>query len=466
MSNVLMNDECRERLKRGVNLAADVVAVTYGPKGNTVISGNHITKDGLTAVSWVHDEDPYVMMGVNLMKDIARKTVEVAGDGSTTSVLLAREIINNCTAEDIPDLKEGLKETIKYLNSIKSTVETDEDLLKIATISAGGDKEIGKLVASAFSKAGKDGLVTFTESDEVVDSVDYSPGFRIENGYASPGFVNTPQDTCELNDVFVYISDTKLEEAKQIVEIADNCIKKGKTLLLVAPDFDSEIYVFLQSNLNLLQSCCVISPSFKKMRSIMVKDMRILLGEKSICKKVVITNHDTTFLYDEMPKEADERITEIRTILEEGNLKDIELDFHKKRLANFTSGVATINIGGYSQFQIKEKLDRVEDAVRAVDCAVKEGYLIGGGMSLANFVSVNEDSINAKIKNILLFPFITIHKSGAFTKYEDLTMAALAQNLLEEGIIEPFLVTKTALENAINIATTILSCNCAINNNF
>lgn len=462
-NNVLMNDECRERLKRGVNLAADVVAVTYGPNGNTVISGNHVTKDGLTAVSWIHDEDPYVMMGVNLMKDIARKTVDVAGDGSTTSVLLAREIVNNCTKEDIPELKQGLAETIKYLNDTKQTVKTEEDLIKIATISAGGDKEIGKLVALAFSKAGKDGLVTFIESDEVTDSVDYSPGFRIENGYSSPGFINTPQETCELNNVFVYISDTKLEEVKQIVEIADTCIKKGKTLLLVAPEFDSEIYVFLQSNLNLLQSCCVISPAFKKMRSIMVKDMRILLGEKSLCKKVVITNHDTTFLYDEMPKEADERIEEIRKILEEGNLKDVELDFHKKRLANFTSGVATIKIGGYSQFQIKEKLDRVEDAVRATDCAVKEGYLIGGGISL--FYITTLQPFPTKFVNLLQFPFNTLF-ADKLKMDKCVKVVDIADQLTKDGVIEPFLVTKTALENAINIATTILSCECAINNNF
>ena len=468
MSNVLMNEECRERLKRGVNLAADVVAVTYGPEGNTVISGNHITKDGLTAVSWIKDEDPYVMMGINLMKDIAKKTVDVAGDGSTTSVLLAREIINNCSKEDIPYLKQGLQDTINYLNQIKHTVKSDEDLLKIATISAGGDKEIGKLVAEAFSKAGKDGLVTFTESDEVVDSIDYSPGFRIENGYSSPGFINTPQETCELNNAFVYISDTKLEEVKQIVEIADTCIKKGKTLLLVAPDFDSEIYVFLQSNLNLLQSCCVISPYFKKMRSVMVKDMRILLGEKSLCKKIVVTNHDTTFLYEKMPKEADSRIEEIRTILKEGNLKDIELDFNKKRLANFTSGVATINIGGYSQFQIKEKLDRVEDAVRAVDCAVKEGYLVGGGTSLYYVSTLLKNTDNKFIK-LLHWPFDHLLKSGIFNEFENdhtYKVVEIMEGLFTKGVIEPFLVTKTALENAINIATTILSCECAINNNF
>jgi len=458
-----MNDECRERLKRGVNLAADVVAVTYGPNGDTVISGNHITKDGLTAVSWVRDDDPYVMMGVNLMKDIAKKTVDVAGDGSTTSVLLAREIINKCTKKDIPDLRKGLETTINCLNDIKCTVKSDEDLLKIATISAGGDAEIGKLVAEAFSKAGKDGMVTFTESDEVIDSVSYSKGFRIENGYSSPGFVNTPQETCELEDVFVYISDTKLEEAKQIVEIADSCIKKGKTLLLVAPEFDSEIYVFLQSNLDLLKSCCVISPAFKKMRSIMVKDMRILLGEKSLCKKVVITNHDTTFLYDEMPEEANTRIEEIRKILEEGNLKDIELDFHKKRLANFTSGVATINVGGYSQFQIKEKLDRVEDAVRATDCAVKEGYLIGGGVSLMFVLSQHDFS--TPFRYLLKFPFCTLFDQK-YLEENHIYVLDIANKLEKEGVIEPFLVTKTSLENAINIATTILSCECAINNNF
>lgn len=449
-----MNEEAREKLITGVNLAADVAAVTFGPNGHTVISGNHITKDGMTAVSWIQDPDPFVMMGVNLIKDISKKTAEVAGDGTTTGSILAREVVNNCGKDDIALLKSDLKVIIDFLKKNRRFVKGYDDLLKIATVSANGDENIGKLVADAFTKAGKDGIVTFTEYDEVEDKVEFTDGFRIDNGYASSGFVNTPQNTCELNDVFVYISDTKLEEAKAISEIANECVKKGKSLLLIAPEFDSEIYVFLQSNLDLLKSCCVISPAFKKLRSILVNDMRILLGEKSLCSKVIITRNNTTFLCERKSEEINNKIEEIRNILDNGNLKDSELDFHKKRLANFTSGIATIYIGGYSQFEVKEKLDRVEDAVRATDCAVREGYLPGGGFSLE--IAANVENCSEKMKEILKVPRKLLNHN-----------IQTPQEAVKMGIIEPYIVTKTALENAVNIATTVLTCDCAIlQNNF
>lgn len=448
MKNVLMNGEARNKLIQGVNLAANVAAVTYGPNGHTVISGNHITKDGMTAVSWIQDDDPYVMMGVNLIKDVSKRTAEVAGDGTTTATLLSALIVNNFKSCNIPTLKEITKEVINKLKNKAKEVKSKEDLLKIATISANGDENIGSLVAEAFDKAGKDGIVTFTESDDVEDSVVFSDGFRIDNGMASPGFVNTPQGNCELNDVFVYISDTKLEEAAKIADIANECVKKGKSLLLIAPEFDTEIFVFLQTNVDIIKSCCVISPAFKKTRSILVKDMRILLGESSLCKKVIISQKNTTFICERNSSEIENRIQEIRNIIDKGNLKDTELNFHKKRLANFTSGISTIYVGGYSQFEVKEKMDRLEDAVRATDCAVKEGILAGGGTELFN---IAKDYDLDLIKLFLEYPSVELH-----------TTDKTPEDMYKLGVIEPYLVTKTALENAVNIATTILTCDCAI----
>ena len=448
MKNVLMNGEARNKLIQGVNLAANVAAVTYGPNGHTVISGNHITKDGMTAVSWIQDDDPYVMMGVNLIKDVSKRTAEVAGDGTTTATLLSALIVNNFKSCNIPTLKEITKEVINKLKNKAKEVKSKEDLLKIATISANGDENIGSLVAEAFDKAGKDGIVTFTESDDVEDSVVFSDGFRIDNGMASPGFVNTPQGNCELDDVFVYISDTKLEEAAKIADIANECVKKGKSLLLIAPEFDTEIFVFLQTNVDIIKSCCVISPAFKKTRSILVKDMRILLGESSLCKKVIISQKNTTFICERNSSEIENRIQEIRNIIDKGNLKDTELNFHKKRLANFTSGISTIYVGGYSQFEVKEKMDRLEDAVRATDCAVKEGILAGGGTELFN---IAKDYDLDLIKLFLEYPSVELH-----------TTDKTPEDMYKLGVIEPYLVTKTALENAVNIATTILTCDCAI----
>lgn len=445
MKKMLMYNECRQKLIEGVNLAADVVQVTYGPNGRTVICGDHITKDGMTAVSWVKDDDPYVMMGVNLMKDIAKRTADIAGDGTSTSVLLARQVINTCSAADVPLLKEGVVQVVESLKRRRQMVTTPTQLKTVATVSANGDTKIGSLVAEAFEKAGADGVVTYTESDDVEDSVSFCDGFRIDNGFAHPGFANTSQDNCELDNVFVYISDTKLSEVKEIIDIADTCMKKGKSLLLVAPDFDSEIYVFLQSNIEILRSCCVISPSFKKERAILVQDMRILLGEKSLCDKVIISSDSTIFLCNRDTEKVKERIEEIRNTLQYP-MNDYEMEFHKKRLANFTSGIATISVGGYSQFEIKEKLDRVDDSIRATECAVREGLLMGGGVALHG-ASHELDSKYEALKGVLRLPTELLQGTGV---------------KIDGEVIEPYLVVKTALENAINIAVTILTCDCAI----
>ena len=445
MKKMLMYNECRQKLIEGVNLAADVVQVTYGPNGRTVICGDHITKDGMTAVSWVKDDDPYVMMGVNLMKDIAKRTADLAGDGTSTSVLLARQVINTCSATDVPLLKEGVVQVVESLKRQRKMVVTPTQLRTVATVSANGDTKIGSLVAEAFEKAGADGVVTYTESEDVEDSVSFCDGFRIDNGFAHPGFANTSQDNCELDNVFVYISDTKLSEAKEIIDIADTCMKKGKSLLLVAPDFDSEIYVFLQSNLDILRSCCVISPSFKKERAILVQDMRILLGEKSLCDKVIVSSDSTIFLCNRDTEKVRDRIEEIRNTLQYP-MNDYEMEFHKKRLANFTSGIATISVGGYSQFEIKEKLDRVDDSIRATECAVREGLLVGGGIAL--YEASNElDRKYEALKGVLRLPTALLKGTGG---------------KIDGTVIEPYLVVKTALENAINIAVTILTCDCAI----
>jgi chaperonin GroEL len=283
MENVLFNEECREKLIKGINLAAKVAQVTFGPNGHTVLGGQHPTKDGMTAISWLYDSDPYVNTGINLMKELTAKTAEVAGDNTTTTALLANEIITKCNTSDSKQLKESLDLVIKYLQSQKRIIKSFQDLVNVATLAANGDEHIGELVAEAFAKVKEDGVVTFSESEDVFDRVDYSQGFRITNGFSSPKFINTPQGTCELTDVYVHISDTKMEEITEVVNIADKCMKMHKSLLLMAPDFDSEIYVFLQSNLDLLKSCTVISPAFKAHRDILVKDIKALLGDSQIC---------------------------------------------------------------------------------------------------------------------------------------------------------------------------------------
>lgn len=303
--NVKFGSDCRERIIAGVNLAANAVAVTYGPNGRNAIirtnEGVKITKDGYHTAMMVNDKDPYISMGIDIIQNICRKTAKDIGDGTSTSAILAREIVNKYQNTEDPiatsrKLQKYVSDVVEELRLHKKEITGIDDLVKVATVSANNDPVIGKLVAETFEKVGKDGIVTFEESEDVKDRVDYSEGFRIDNGYSSPYFINTPKGNCELENVMVYISDTKMEEVNKVVELADSAVRAKKSLLLIAPEFDSEILVFLSQNLELLKSCTVISPNHRNFREIMLRDMRELLGPSSTCKKVIITKNNTTFL--------------------------------------------------------------------------------------------------------------------------------------------------------------------------
>lgn len=462
--NVKFGSDCRERIIAGVNLAANAVAVTYGPSGKNAIirtnEGIKITKDGYHTAMMVNDKDPYISMGIDIIQDICRKTAKDIGDGTSTSAILARELINKYKDTEDPiatsrQLQEYVSEVIKELESHKRNAEGVDDLIKVATVSANNDPIIGKLVGETFEKVGKDGIVTFEESEDVKDRVDYSEGFRIDNGYSSPYFINTPKGNCELENVMVYISDTKMDEVKKVVELADSAVRAKKSLLLIAPEFDSEILVFLSQNLELLKSCTVISPNHRNFREIMLRDMRALLGPSSTCKKVIITKNNTTFLgCSSNAEEVNKIVTNIRHTLSEENLNEYDLSFFKKRLANFTAGIATIHVGGYSKVEMKERYDRIEDAVYATQAAMTDGVLAGGGTSFAEVF--NEEMCD---KNF--FDFLDLLKTPQRILR---TTGKTSEDMYNAGVIEPFLVTKTVLENAVSTASLVLTADVAILN--
>lgn len=459
--NVKFGSDCRDLLIEGVNLAADAVAITYGPNGRNAIiytnEGVKLTKDGYHTAMMVNDPNPYINMGIEMIQNICKKTAKDIGDGTSTSAILARELVNLYKDTTDPILtsrkiRHYSDLAINHLSSIRKEVNGYDDLKKVATVSANNDPVIGEIVAKAFQTVGQDGIVTFEESEDVKDKVDYSEGFRIGNGYSSPYFINTPKGNCELTNVLVHISDTKMEEVKQVIELSERCIKEKKSLLLVAPDFDSEILVFLSSNLDVLKSCTVISPNHRNFREIMLKDMRILLGDSSTCKKVIITKSNTTFLgCDSDTEKVNERVADIREILKE-QLLETDKDFHRKRLANFTSGLATIYVGGYSTVEMKERYDRFEDAVYATQAALKGGILAGGGTSLAEIPTTNDDEYN-KFLQVLSMPRYLL-------KTEDKT----SEDMYKEGVIEPYHVTRTVIENAISTASLVLTADVAIVN--
>ena len=509
--NVKFGQEARDKIIAGADLAARAVEVTYGPSGsNCMIRKNGLlksTKDGATVMDSVNDPDPYIQMGIDVIKEASIRQAKTVGDGSTTVAILANEIINQY--KDNPDpikvsryLKKAGEEIIEYLNKYKKEISSLEDIKKVATLAANNDSTIGNIIAEAFYKVGKDGLVTYQESEDVKDRVEYTEGFRIDNGYESPYFINTSKNECVLENCIVYISDTKLDEGKVMEELAGKAYKEGKSLLLIAPEFESGLTLFLARNMfnkdgsKKLMSCEVTSPNFGVMRETMLEDMRILFGETSECEKVVITKDSTTFTGYHPSDRLEARIQSVRDTLKDSILSEIEEVFHQKRLANFTSGMATIYVGGFSQVEMKERCDRFEDAIMATKCAMDGGVLPGGGLALGKSALAQEiedpeekelfgeDELAPKFYLVLKAPYkkifnkeiinqVILKKVGADpnNKYPETLKSSKFDfweneyyNFYDIGIIDPYLVVKATIENAISVASTILTTNCIILN--
>lgn len=462
-ANVIFGQECRDVLFEGVDKAVDAIAVTYGPNAKNAIiytnDGIKITKDGYNTVCMIEDGNPYRQIGIRLIQDLCKRTAHDVGDGSSTVAILARAIIDKYKNESNPiiaarELQSYSELVEKWLKeNLCKQVSTKGELKNIATVSANNDVVIGELIAEAFDKVGKNGIVTFQETEDLEDSIEYTNGFKIENGYFSPYFINTTHNTCELENVYVYISNTKIEEVKEVASIAAQALKAKKSLLLMAPDFDSEVLIFLKENLDKIKSCCVMNPNRRNYREIMLSDLKLYLGEDYCCDKVVMTNHTTIFTKN-IRNNSEKRVKEIQDILKNSRLSEIDKIFHQKRLANFIAGTAIINIGGNSEVEIKEKYDRIEDAVHASQAALNEGYLIGGGKALQ--IAADNIEVPDKFKEVLRTP-------------AQLLGTLNIDDIESKGILDPFLVTVTALKNAISTASTLLTADVAIvnrNNNF
>ena len=483
--SVLFNENAKTPLIDGVNLIGQAVATTFGPNGKNVIiknrSGIHITKDGATVARFVNNDDPIVTMGIDVIRQIATKTAKDVGDGTTTSVVLAQAIVNELKDNtDHPiqlqrDLEEDVKKVITYLESIKKEISSYEDLVKVATLSANNDSVLGKLIADAYQKVGKEGVVNFEESTDITDSIIYTDGMQLESGYASPYFINSDKNTCELENVYIAISNEKLTEIKQIVPIAEEALKLGQkldrkmSLLVIAPKIESQIIKFLIMNAEKLPSCAIVTPNHGIYRDIVLDDMRAIIGDSMICDKIEI-GKDQSILIGGNKKEdvVESKIQDVKRKLENTSLSEFEILFNKKRLANLAGGIATILVGGYSKVEIVEKKDRVEDAIAAVKAALDGGVLPGGGVGL-----LSAGSLDLKyLKNIIIEPLnILIKNSNIMFKY-NIDNPWIGTNfktgqfgdMYEMGIIDPFLVTKTALTNAVSAASLILTNGCSILN--
>ena len=517
---IKFNIEARESLKKGVDALADAVKVTLGPKGRNVIiekkfGAPHITKDGVTVAKEVELEDAFQNMGAQLVKEVASKTGDDAGDGTTTATVLAQAIINtglkNVTAGANPmDLKRGIDKAVaRVVESIKAQAhEVDDDMGKIenvARISANNDAEIGQLIAEAMGKVKKEGVITVEEAKGTDTSVDVVEGMQFDRGYISPYFVtNAEKMQCDMDNPFILLFDKKISVLKDMLPILEATAQTGRPLLIIAEDVDSEALATLVVNRlrGSLKVCAVKAPGFGDRRKEMLEDIAILTGgvviseEKGLklegatidllgtAEKVTVNKENTTIVNGAGDKECiAERVAQIKNQIATTK-SDYDREKLQERLAKLAGGVAVLYIGAPSEVEMKEKKDRVDDALSATRAAIAEGIVPGGGVcyircikALEGLVGDNDDETTGIeiVKRAIEEPLRQIVSNAGLEgavilqkvkdgegDYGYNARTETYEHFFETGVIDPAKVTRVALENAASIAGMFLTTECVI----
>ena len=517
---IKFNLEARDQLKRGVDELANAVKVTLGPKGRNVIISKkfgapHITKDGVTVAKEIELEDAFENMGAQMVKEVASKTGDDAGDGTTTATVLAQSIITvglkNVAAGANPmDLKRGIDKAVaKVVENIKgqSQVVGDDNkkIEQVATISANNDSEIGQLIARAMAKVKKEGVITVEEAKGTETTVEVVEGMQFDRGYLSPYFVTNPEKMeTEMESPYILIYDKKISSLKEILPILEETIKTSRGLLIIAEDVDSEALTALVVNrlrAN-LKVCAVKAPGFGDRRKDMLQDIAVLTGGVVIteeqglkleettldmlgtAEKVTINKDNTTIVNGAGDKTAiANRVTQIRALIET-TTSDYDKEKLQERLAKLAGGVAVLYIGAPSEVEMKEKKDRVDDALSATRAAIEEGIVPGGGVAyiraieaIENLKGDNDDEttgieiIKRAIEEPLRQIVANAGKEGAVVvqkvkegkaDYGYNARTDVYENLYAAGVIDPAKVTRVALENAASIAGMMLTTECTI----
>ncbi len=512
--------EAREKLKRGVDALANAVKVTLGPKGRNVVIGKkfgapHVTKDGVSVAKEIELLDPIENMGAQMVKEVASKTADIAGDGTTTATVLAQAIIGagmkNVAAGANPmDLKRGIDkaviEVVKHLKDISKEVGSDNDKIKqIATISANNDEKIGSLIAEAMKVVGNDGVITVEEAKGTETEVKTVEGMQFDRGYLSPYFVtNTEKMVVEMENPFILIYEKKISNMKELLPILEPCVQAGKALLIIAEDVDSEALATLVVNRirGSLKIAAVKAPGFGDRRKAMLEDIAILTGAQVIseergftlenatmdmlghAEKIEIDKDNTTIINGSGVKEdIQSRVGQIRAQIE-STTSDYDREKLQERLAKLAGGVAVLYVGAATEVEMKEKKDRVDDALAATRAAVEEGIIPGGGVAfircidaLENLKGINEDEntgiaiIRRAIEEPLRQIIANAGEEGAVIVRkvregkDDFGFNArteVFENLYAAGVIDPTKVTRIAIENAASIASMLLTTECVI----
>ena len=518
--DIFFDVEAREKLKKGVDALADAVKVTLGPKGRNVVIGKkfgapHITKDGVTVAKEIELEDEVENMGAQMVKEVASKTADIAGDGTTTATVLAQAIIGaglkNVAAGANPmDLKRGIdkavQEVVANLKKLSKEVGSDNSKIEqIATISANNDEAIGALIAKSMKDVGNDGVITVEEAKGIETEVKTVEGMQFDRGYLSPYFVtNTEKMITEMEDPMILICEKKISSMKELMPILEPVAQSSKGLLIIAEDVDGEALGTLVVNRirGSLKVAAVKAPGFGDRRKAMLEDIAILTGGQVISEERGMTlenttiemlgtaekieiDKDNTTIVNGKGKKADikARIGQIRAQIET-TTSDYDKEKLQERLAKLSGGVAVLYVGAPTEVEMKEKKDRVEDALAATRAAVEEGIVAGGGVALLRAIEsldkingLNDDEVTgiAIVKRAAEEPLRQIisnaGEEGAVIVQEvkagkkDFGYNARTEkfeNLFKAGVIDPTKVTRIAVENAASIAAMLLTTECVI----
>jgi chaperonin GroEL len=511
---IVYSENSRQAILRGVNQLAEAVKVTLGPKGRNVVlekkfGGPTITKDGVTVAKEIELKDPLENMGAQMVREVASKTSDIAGDGTTTATILAqaifREGVKSVAAGANPmALKRGIERAVEVVveevKKLSQPVENNEKIAQVGTISANGDATIGNTIAEAMQKVGKDGVITVEESKTMITELQTVEGMQFDRGYLSPYFISdADRMECVLEEAYILIHEKKISNMKDLLPVLEQIARAGKPLLIVAEEVEGEALATLVVNKlrGTLNACAVKAPGFGDRRKAMLDDIAILTGGKSIMEetgiklegvrledlgraKRIVVDKDNTTIVEGAGKESaiQGRIKQLRAQIEE-TTSDYDREKLQERLAKLAGGVAVIKVGAATETEMKEKKARVEDALHATRAAVEEGIVPGGGVALLRAAEalkalklegdeqigveiirrsceepVRQITGNAGVEGAIVIEKVRNHANANFgfnaatLQYEDLVKA---------GVIDPTKVTRSALQNASSIAALMLT---------
>ena len=517
--DVKFGNDARVKMLKGVNILADAVKVTLGPKGRNVVLDKSfgaptITKDGVSVAREIELEDKFENMGAQMVKEVASKANDAAGDGTTTATVLAQAIVNEglkavAAGMNPMDLKRGIDKAVNAvvaeLKSLSKPCETSKEIEQVGTISANSDSIVGQLIAQAMEKVGKEGVITVEDGTGLEDELDVVEGMQFDRGYLSPYFINKPETaTVELDNPFILLVDKKISNIRELLPVLEGVAKAGKPLLIIAEDVEGEALATLVVNTmrGIVKVAAVKAPGFGDRRKAMLQDIAILTAGTVISEEIgmelekatledlgqakrVVINKDNTTIIDGIGDEAQiqGRVTQIRQQIEEST-SDYDKEKLQERVAKLAGGVAVIKVGAATEVEMKEKKARVEDALHATRAAVEEGVVAGGGVALIRAASKvadlrgdNEEQ-NVGIKLALRAMEAPLRQIVANAGEEASVVASAVKNgegnfgynagteqygdMIAMGILDPTKVTRSALQFAASVAGLMITTECMV----